>query len=63
MTKPIVGFKWPISVSKCCRACLLQFRQLGVWLVWLMVISHIDDVIHHFLVLLLALFEKAAYLR
>ena len=32
-------------------------------LIGLTVVSHIDDVIHHLLVLLLALFEKAAYLR
>ena len=32
-------------------------------LVWFTVVSHIDDVIHHLLVLLLALFEETAYLR
>ena len=34
-----------------------------MWLIGFTVVSHIDDVIHHLLVLLLALFEETAYLR
>ena len=34
-----------------------------MWLIGLTVVSHIDDMIHHLLVLLLALFEETAYLR
>ena len=34
-----------------------------MWLIGFTVVSHIDDVIHHLLVLLLALFEETAYWR
>ena len=34
-----------------------------MWLIGFTVVSHIDDMIHHLLVLLLALLEETAYLR
>src|SRR4051812_28489585 len=34
-----------------------------MWLIGLTVISHIDGMVHHLLVLLLALLEETAYLR
>ena len=34
-----------------------------MWLIGLTVVSHIDDMIHHLSVLLLALLEETAYLR
>ena len=34
-----------------------------MWLIGFTVVSHIDDMVHHLLVLLLALLEETAYLR